>query len=352
MSERAEALLISPVQPSSTGSGLAQRAFQWLVSLAAEYAVTLLVIDDVPAPQVLPQPLAALACRVDFVSSAALPLYGQPFARCVVLRIRMHRVAQAIRRKHAIPDVVLDMDDLESATLRSIAVFALRRGRVRLAVRSAVEAVRSYLLERYLPRFYSRICVANPEDLRRLPRGASEFCLPNRVALARRPEIASTSCVPTLAFIGTFSYFPNEDAALWIATEIIPRLRARLPRPFRVVIAGRYASVRLRTRLALVPEIEFAGEIESVDGLYREAHVALVPVRCGGGTKVKALEAVAFHCPIVATHHAMRGLGLRPGVDYLGADTAQGIAEASASLLLRPAHALALAGSARQRAAG
>lgn len=349
MSDLPGALLITPELPSPNGSGLQQRAFRWLTELAREHTVSLLVADSAPPPESVPQNIRHLAHRVDFAVSHSLPSYSGSFSRCVVFRLRMHSVAEAIRQSCHIPHVLLDMDDLESATLRSIAVAAARRGRLRLAGRSATESLRSYMLERRLPPRYQAVCLANPEDLRRIGPGLHAFCVPNIVPFAPAEPMPLPSGIPTLAFIGTFSYFPNEDAALWIATAIVPRLRTVLSQSFRILIAGRYASTRLRSKLASVPEIEFLGEISSVEAVYKNTHLSLAPLRCGGGTKLKALEAIAHHRPIVATPQAMRGLNLRSGTEYLSGSTAQEVASACAALLLDPARAATLARAAYQR---
>ena len=75
----------------------------------------------------------------------------------------------------------------------------------------------------------------------------------------------------------------------------------------------------------------------------------MVPVRCGGGTKLKALEAIAYRRAIVAFPQAMRGLGLRAGVDYLAAENAADFTNACLALLHDPASAAAMADAAAHR---
>ncbi len=346
---RRTALLLTPEVPSTSGSGLQQRAFAWVARLAKEHAVTVLVWNPSPMKARQPCNLPGLTRQVDFASGLDLPRYSAGFDVCLVFRLRLHAVAQALRDGCEIREAWLDLDDIESGTLATIAWRAARRGRLWLAVRSLRSAASDFVQERYLPRLYSKVFVAAPEDRTRFAPGVNVFCMPNRPALPVATTTASTARTATLLFVGTLSYFPNEDAALLLATTLAPRLRRLYGAQFRIVIAGRGASERLRAELTRVPEIDFRGEVEHVAPLYQEAHIAMVPIRCGGGTKLKALEAIAHRRSIVAFPQAMRGLGLRAGVDYLAAENAANFANACLALLHDPASAAAMAETAARQ---
>ncbi|MGI4756379.1 MAG: glycosyltransferase family 4 protein [Janthinobacterium lividum] len=346
---RRTALLLTPEVPSPSGSGLQQRAFAWVVRLAAEHAVTVLVWSPSVVKGREPCNLPGLTRQVDLASGSDLPRYSAGFDVCLVFRLRMHPVAQALRDSCEVREAWLDLDDIESGTLATIAWCAARRGRLRLALRSMRRAVHDFVLERHLPRLYSKVFVAAPEDRTRLAPGINVFCMPNRTALPVSTPTSSNAQTATMLFVGTLSYFPNEDAALLLATTLAPRLRRLYGSQFRIVIAGRGASERLRAELTQVPEIDFRGEVEHVAPLYQEAHIVVMPLRCGGGTKLKALEAIACRRSIVAFPQAMRGLGLRAGVDYLAADNTAKFANACLALLHDPARAAAMADAAAHR---
>jgi glycosyltransferase involved in cell wall biosynthesis len=287
---------------------------------------------------------------------ARLPEYRQeaPPQSCVVFRLRLHCIAEEVLRQFPPLETTLDLDDIESATLASIGWFALKRGRLRLSFNSYSKACQAYLLERALLSHYDNVSVANPEDaakLRSLDRKADVLSVPNRVTMSEGIQPEGHSSIPTLVFVGTLGYFPNEDAALWIAESIVPALRTRLPNPFRILIAGRYASERLRARLQEVREIEFLGAVPRLQAVYAQADIALILVRCGGGTKIKALEAALHHCPMVATPHAMYGLGFQKDEDYLAGNSAEEIASQCALLLDQRARAKLMAQSAYERLA-
>ena len=222
---RRTALLLTPEVPSLSGSGLQQRAFEWIAQLATEHAVTVLIWSPFPVRGRQPCNLAGLTRRVDLASGLDLPRYSAGFDICLVFRLRMHAVAQALRDCCEIREAWLDLDDVESGTLATIAWCAARRGRLRLAVRSLRGAARAFVQERHLPRLYSKVFVAAPEDRTRVARGINVFCMPNRTALPVATPTAPSARTATLLFVGTLSYFPNEDGALMLATTLAPRLR-------------------------------------------------------------------------------------------------------------------------------
>lgn len=114
-----------------------------------------------------------------------------------------------------------------------------------------------------------------------------------------------------LLFVGGFRHPPNEDAVLWCAREILPRVRAGIPGARLIVVGGHPTpalqalpaeAVVLRGRL---------GDAELGDA-YRAARLALVPLRWGAGVKGKLVEALAWGLPVVATPTGAEGI---PGAE-------------------------------------
>jgi len=136
-----------------------------------------------------------------------------------------------------------------------------------------------------------------------------------------------------VSFLGNFDHAPNRDALAWLLREIWPRVRAAAPGA-RLQVGGPGIPDWARGHEAA--GVELRGFVESLDGFYEAAAMALVPYRFGGGTKIKALEAMARGCPVVATTIGAEGLGVTPGREALVADDAAGFAAAVASLLAAP----------------
>ena len=145
-----------------------------------------------------------------------------------------------------------------------------------------------------------------------------------------------------LLFAGTLGYAPNGDAAEFFCHEVLPRLRALAGPPARVAIVGSNPGPSV-LRLSQIPEVTVAGNVPSMAPYYAAADVAVVPVRAGGGTRIKVLEAFAYRVPVVATAVGVEGLDAEAGLHLLVADGADEFATACARLLRDPALALALA---------
>jgi glycosyltransferase involved in cell wall biosynthesis len=102
-------------------------------------------------------------------------------------------------------------------------------------------------------------------------------------------------------------------------------------------------------RLGRQSGIVVKDSVSDIAPLYREAALAIVPLRAGGGTRIKLLEAAAHGVPSVSTTFGATGLGLRPGVDVVLADSEAGFARACMSLLKEPRYADRIADNARGR---
>ena len=135
---------------------------------------------------------------------------------------------------------------------------------------------------------------------------------------------------PTVTFIGQQTYAPNADGSTWFVEEVLPLLRARVPNlQLRLVgepgdAVNALASVDGVTVTGLVPDI--AAELARAD-------VAIVPIRFGGGTRIKILEAFAHRIPVVSTTLGAEGLDVVDREHLLIADAPQPFANACGELL-------------------
>jgi len=358
---RGRALLLTHVFPDPQGVGLARRGWRWACELAAQHDLEIVLIThhggELVPPVPLPGTLHIVRCAgapiaprrlgdwfdADAASAAALgALEGPRPVRIVVFRFYLHDMAALLP-----PDwravAEMDCDDLESATRWSLAALALRRGRFRVARACAAQAMRYGQLERRLLPSYATVHVSAFEDaarLRRLPGMDAVHASPNKIV--PEPGLAPAA-VPvggrTLLFVGALFYPPNEDAMLWFAEAVLPELRRHVP-DVRVVAAGR-AEESLQRQLSR-HGIGYAHAPADLRPLYAEATAVIAPVRGGGGTKLKVLEAWQHGRPLVATSHAARGLAVDAGRHLLVADRPREFARHCAAVLTDPALAAAL----------
>jgi glycosyltransferase involved in cell wall biosynthesis len=126
-------------------------------------------------------------------------------------------------------------------------------------------------------------------------------------------------------------WYPNEDAVLHFVDAIWPRIRRACPLASFAVV-GRNPSARVRA-LAEKPGVHVSGTVADVRPLVGEGAVYVVPLRVGGGTRLKIFEALAMGKAVVSTTVGAEGLGLRPGRHLLLADDPQAFADAVVTLL-------------------
>lgn len=122
-----------------------------------------------------------------------------------------------------------------------------------------------------------------------------------------------------VVFVGGMSWYPNRDAMLWFVGEIWPRLREKMP-GLRAAIIGRDPpdQVREATRDG---QLRAPGFVNDIRPTVDRALAYVCPIREGGGTRLKVLDALAMAKPLVATAFAVEGLGLEEGTHYLRAET-------------------------------
>jgi glycosyltransferase involved in cell wall biosynthesis len=136
-----------------------------------------------------------------------------------------------------------------------------------------------------------------------------------------------------LLFLGSMDYGPNVEAVLHFARSILPRIRAARPGVELAIVGGDPVS---EVRALAGPGIVVTGRVANVTPHLAEASALVVPLRIGGGTRLKIVEALALATPVVSTTIGAQGLGLRHDEHLLLADDDDGFAAATVRLLADP----------------
>jgi glycosyltransferase involved in cell wall biosynthesis len=147
-----------------------------------------------------------------------------------------------------------------------------------------------------------------------------------------RPRRSEEREPHNLVFTGSMDWLPNEDAIQFFTKEIMPRIKERVP-DATLTVVGRnpYASlVELGKR---DPSIIVTGRVEDVRPYMERAAAYVVPIRVGGGTRLKIYEAMAMEKPIISTTIGAEGLPVADGRELLLADTAETFADAVVRVL-------------------
>ena len=144
--------------------------------------------------------------------------------------------------------------------------------------------------------------------------------VPTGVDVQSLQQAGPRATTTDFVFVGSMDWLPNIDGMLWFAAEILPTLRAHKP-DCSVAIVGRRPDPRLVALAAADPLITVTGTVDDVRPYLWASRVAILPLRIGGGTRMKVYESMAAGVPMVSTAVGMEGLACVPGRDLLVADS-------------------------------
>jgi glycosyltransferase involved in cell wall biosynthesis len=156
------------------------------------------------------------------------------------------------------------------------------------------------------------------------------------------------TAAPLVVFVGSMDWEPNEDGILWFYQEVWPQVLAAMPSA-RLRIVGRRPPPAIAELAG--GAVEVTGTVPSVIEHLHAAAVVIVPLRIGGGTRLKIYEAMAARRPVVATTIGAEGLDYRAGEDIVIADAPGDFANAVIRLLRDPARRSSVGLAAERRAA-
>jgi sugar transferase (PEP-CTERM/EpsH1 system associated) len=353
-------LVVTRDAPTLT-SGVGKRNTYLLRALCAVHHVTLLIVTD--DPPVAARDGAALNTQLE-----ALRIVEVPLSRCkrawqvvaaasrrpsMTLRFSPPRAGRAIRAllateqfdavvyqgsimaDHRLPPgprVVIDEHNLEYELMQRSAAQAWS------TPRRLYYALEAAALKRVELRLLARSdLVSVPSERERELLGAllpndSVVVTPNGVdteAFVPDPERADTP--GRVILTGSMDYHPNEQAAHYFADTVWPRVRAEVPDATWYLVGARPpASFQ---RLAALPGVTVTGSVAETQPYLAAAAVAIAPLRVGGGTRIKILEALAMGKAVVTTVLGCEGLDVTSGEHLLVADDPVEFAEAVIRLL-------------------
>ncbi len=213
-----------------------------------------------------------------------------------------------------------------------------RIARVSVGIESKLRAMLySWQMGHWEPRYAEQFdaCITVSEPDRRLlleanPRLRVEV-VPNGVDTHRyHPLAIEEISPPSLLLIGSMSYTPCVDAALYLCNQILPHIKRALGQ-VQVWIVGVNPAPEVQ---ALADEnVHVTGRVEDVVPFYQQCTISVIPLRAGGGTRLKILEAMAFGRPVVSTTIGCEGLDVHDGKHLFIADTPETFAARTVQLI-------------------
>lgn len=390
---RKRIVFISPVTPKSGGIGIEARAWSHLEALTtiADVDLVLAMTPDQAARAGLEE-VQPLCSSVTFIR---LQPSGKMIKRRVIgltaliraINVRgssfqpdttdMTGLCERLRNKHV--DIVfcfrigsydvfehfpktsscqhsrlfVDFDDIESLSIRRELPFVKGMLGFESTLIVRIAGIEASIVESRIQRKADMISVCSEVDRQRLvSRGypAAVVVVPNSFPHMPALPLRPIGTAAKLLFLGTMSYSPNEDAILYFCREIYPHIRERYHRDIRLTIVGRRPSAKVLA-LAEDSSIAVTGGVDSVEPYYDEADLVVAPIRFGGGTRVKILEALSFGRAVVSTTLGAEGLELMRGRHLELADEPEDFASTCVALLENQNMRFDLARSGRERVA-
>jgi polysaccharide biosynthesis protein PslH len=365
-------LILTPQLPFPPRQGTALRNWGILSGLARNHEVWLLSFDEQAgdsaaalAPElqaacrqvaVFPVPGRSTSARLRTLVTSSLPdmawrLWSPAFAArfnewtsaqsfdvIQIEGIELARYALQSAIENPQSKIVFDDHNCEYLLQRRAFETDLRQPRRwHAAAYSFVQWQRLRAFERRIARRAGATLVVSPQDaaaLRLLDPNLQPHVIFNGI------DVASYAAVPqrevggegaVLVFTGKMDFRPNVDAMLWFAHEVFPRIRQEMPQA-RVLVVGQRPSPRLGV-LRADPAFTITGAVDDVRPYIAQSDVYIAPLRVGGGTRFKLLEAMAMQRAIVSTTLGCEGFDVASGRELAIADARADFAAAVVSLL-------------------
>jgi glycosyltransferase involved in cell wall biosynthesis len=345
--------IVTNVMPYPADSGTRIRVGRIVRALRPRHELTIVSLepgDATAASTILGVPVAVHRARARraLAPVAVAPETTEGIWRAVTawradavhLQGTFSAAAAALHRGSPVPAVVDDACVYHVSYRRSAHVAPTAVARARGLLR----AWRLRRFETALARHAAAVVSVQEQEaalVRAMAPGTPVVIAPNGVdSDAVRPTPPGKAAV----FVGLLSYAPNRDAMTWFARDVLPHLGPDGP---EVLVAGRDPGPELQALATPASRLRLLGFVPDLAPLYARAGVFLNPMRGGGGTRLKMLEAMAAGKAVVSTTIGAEGLALTPGRDVVVADGAREFAAAVRALLADPAEAARLGRAAR-----
>ncbi|MEW6429212.1 MAG: glycosyltransferase family 4 protein [Thermodesulfobacteriota bacterium] len=380
-------LFISRYPPGPVG-GSCLRAWHTLEALQFNYDIHLLLISANPSPQPIPKTARNICSRIidysegrneilysikrklaikyslltNFVNTAAYSchlqlsdIHKRQISKEIIsgkydifhlFKLETSHIIPLITRNCPFAEIHLDLDDIESLRWqRNMELYSSNRDLSNTRFAKTLADAHRELEQRLLPSV-DRVYACSQLDKQRLEhayRLKNIRCLPNvyppkELGLRLNTETKESATTFCFVWVGSLGYYPNQDSLLFFCREILPLLRERRISPFvvKVIGQGKLPTKILRT-LQKLKEINLIGRVDDLDPYYQEANAAIVPLRAGGGTRLKILEAFAYGVPVVSTSIGAEGLEVHHDIHTLIADSPSDFAAQCVRLTNEPA---------------
>lgn len=229
--------------------------------------------------------------------------------------IHMIRYAEVFKKT---PRIIYDWHNIESEAMRRYAQ-STPSGARRIYANLTARKLEALEREILTSAFGHIVCSEREqEQLLNIASSARVKVIENGVDCAYFAGLNHNPLRKRIVFVGKMDYYPNIEAVIEFAHIAWPLVRAQLT-GLTLTIVGAKPTAEVQS-LASIPGVEVTGTVPDVRPYYRDALAAVVPLRTGGGTRLKILEAMAAGVPVVSSAMGAEGLLVTPDRDILISD--------------------------------
>lgn len=364
-------LFVTPVPPCITGPGISIRAYNNLKALAIEYEIDLLIINISSLKKTALDPEVQELCHdiiihtiktIEYFFRKSISIIfwtNKPSELLFLTAKRVREIDQSIFKTHYdmihvfriymvpyVQDVLainsrrylqLDMDDIESITRRRLGKLYEINGELRASRRMEREADQYEEMERSVLPIFDQICLCSEIDKHKIIEKYKYYhikVVPNIISIPNPKEIECKSTPFNFLFVGLLQYYPNRDAIIYFCNKIIPIIKKNATGKFSLKVVGMDAPAKFAYYLSKFPEVELIGAVVDTGPIYECSNAVVIPVRAGGGTRIKALEAFAYRKPVITTSIGIEGIPAAHEQHVLIGNTAEDFARQCVRVML------------------
>lgn len=250
----------------------------------------------------------------------------------VILCFRIQNASAALHtgRSFGTPDIWLDIDEVDSGVKYNIANQMFDSGYFWKGIKEWMEAtLYSFRETRLVPEFDTVFASTREEEksLQNLHAPKTEV-FGNMLPGLKRDKIVESNKTPfTFMFVGDSNYFPNLDAINFLLFDIIPGLDKMSETSFKFIIVGGFVGRVQHEQMKKYDCITYYQDINDLKSIYDQSHAVVVPLRAGGGSSLKFLEALRYKKSVVSTPIGARGFDVSNGVQALIGEDSDSIVE-------------------------
>lgn len=375
--QKKKALYVTPVIPDRYGIGIQQRSYRNLNLLTEQYQVDVIIVaksvptlnlsdlnvksvtwlpvpfhsdtpkclKKVPGSYVIWRianlmliPLRILTNTHKF-RSVLSKFKEQEYSYALFFRIGVAWLHQFISKVMdcKLEYASIDYDDIESiAKSRSLSITRDKFGFQKYLSVLIESKLVSRQETRYLQEFDS-VWVCSDIDkkkLQTLPNTSAKIiAMPNTIYIPE--QLPASYGTASILILGAMSYFPNVDAVQFFCKEVLPTLKRKLGDSVQLYIVGASPEQEV-LKLGTIEGVTVTGRVESVQDYYMQADIVIVPIRFGGGTRIKILEAMGYGRTVISTTIGAEGIEGENEKEFIIANTADDYIEACLKYLDQP----------------